>query len=283
MTVQFIIIGAQKAGTTSLAGQLAQHPEICFCERKEPDFFTKNYHWHDRIERYHGLFRKRDGQICGEASTSYTMYPEHKSTHERIHKYNPNMKLIYILRSPIDRIESHLAHRLMYGAAKNANEIFENPIYVDRSKYSMQLEQYDTLFPPDQILPVIFEEYVSNVFETLETIGSFLGVDLDGFSDTDATAKNVSANRRSLRGHMGNLEVYRLWRRIPPGIRHVAKKILVPTLGWLVFQKKAFQRPQLDDANRNQLWEKLQLDVARLEQRLGRSLHHWSPKRTSKC
>jgi hypothetical protein len=64
--VDFMIIGAQKSGTTSLAAQLADHPQICFSQIKEPGYFNETEDWESGLDRYHQLFDPADGQLCGE-------------------------------------------------------------------------------------------------------------------------------------------------------------------------------------------------------------------------
>ncbi len=102
MLVDFMIVSAQKCGTTSLASQLAQHPDICFSRTKEPDYFNANSDWQSRLVQYHQLFDPQPEQLCGEASTMYTFLPEYMDTHVRLHAYNSNLKLIYIMRDPVD-------------------------------------------------------------------------------------------------------------------------------------------------------------------------------------
>ena len=76
MRVDFLIVGAQKCGTTALADQLARHDGVCFASRKEPHFFSRaGDAWRERLPEYHALFDPRPGQICGEASTTYTFLP----------------------------------------------------------------------------------------------------------------------------------------------------------------------------------------------------------------
>ena len=70
----FMVIGAQKCGTTSLARQLSEHPEICFSDEKEPGFFNSTTDWKLGLEEYHRLYSPSLGQLCGEASTMYTFF-----------------------------------------------------------------------------------------------------------------------------------------------------------------------------------------------------------------
>ena len=105
MRVDFMMIGAQKAGTTSLAAQLAAHPQICFCREKEPGYFHKTDDWTAGLDQYHSLYSPTPGQLCGEASTYYTFFPEFCETHKRLYDYNPALKLIYVVRQPVHVVD----------------------------------------------------------------------------------------------------------------------------------------------------------------------------------
>ena len=72
MKVDFMVIGAQKSGTTSMARQLATHPAVCFCSDKEPAFFNTCADWRERLAEYHALYSPQPGQLLAEASTMYT-------------------------------------------------------------------------------------------------------------------------------------------------------------------------------------------------------------------
>ena len=115
MKVRIFIVGAPKAGTTSLHYYLNEHPEILMSSVKEPDFFLEKeiddiglYYGTTRIEtsdKYHNLFSdKKDEEIFGESSVSYLYYPE---VPKRIKEYNTEAKIIIMLRNPVDRAFSH--------------------------------------------------------------------------------------------------------------------------------------------------------------------------------
>jgi hypothetical protein len=178
MRVDFMIIGAQKCGTTSLASQLAEHPSICFCKIKEPGYFHKVEDWRSDLDAYHQLFAPEDGQICGEASTMYTFLPEWHGTHSRLFAYNPDLKLIYIMRNPVERVISNYAHDLVRGFVKAAPEsvVFEDPGYINRSRYGVQIRPYLELFPRENVLLLVFEEYVADQWKALQQICTFLEI-----------------------------------------------------------------------------------------------------------
>jgi hypothetical protein len=192
--VNFMIIGAQKSGTSSLAEQLATHREICFCKEKEPAYFNTVSDWQSRLEEYHRLYSPSANQICGEASTSYTFIPEYQETHSRLFAYNSNLKLIYIMRQPLERIRSHYAHRVAHGRVHDPPDvsIFSDPTYVKRTCYWLQIQPYLELFGPDNVLLLIFEEYIRDQMKTLRQIASFLEISASNFGQIDTSAKNQS-------------------------------------------------------------------------------------------
>lgn len=182
MLVDFMVIGAAKCGTTSLAYELSQHPKINFSKIKEPHFFSRIIDWKKNIQEYHTLFDEEEGKIYGEASPYYTLHPEFIDTSKRIFEYNPEIKLIYIIRNPIERIYSnykfqHAFNLLKYPLKDMEKEILENPIYINRSKYYMQIEQYLKYFPKEQLLICHLEEYIENRPKVLNSIYSFLGIE----------------------------------------------------------------------------------------------------------
>ena len=270
--VDFIIIGAQKSGTTSLAYQLAQHPQICFCQKKEPHFFSRSFDWQNRLTEYHQLFSPIDSQICGEASTSYTFRPAYPHTPAHLYAYNPYLKFIYIMRDPVKRIESHFNHRRIMERVQAPPEIevFREPGYIERSRYGYQLEPYLALFSQQNILPLCFEEFVDSPAEIFNQITSFLGISFYDFHQVDKTPQNVSTKQIFLRK--------RVRRMVKTTIGHMLLKYLPTQLKlWgrgLVYTKlptvTKFEQPL-----QKKLWSILEEDVTKIEALLERRLDIW--------
>ncbi|MCS6924924.1 MAG: sulfotransferase domain-containing protein [Candidatus Binatia bacterium] len=264
MKVDFIIIGAQKCATTSLAYQLRQHPQVCFAKRKEPHYFSKVDDWHRHLPSYHRLFSPRPGQLCGEASTSYTFLPEYPHTSARLFAYNPEAKLIYLMRDPIKRIESHYAHRVLHGRVTQPleAEVLANPIYLDRSCYATQVEAYLQYFPRTQLLLLVFEEYVADIPGTLETVARFLGISPGGFAGIDITPQKVSYRRVK--------PAFRFLRKVLPRTPPLLQRV---TDRWCYYTLP--QRPVCPEPLTSVLWRRLEDDVARIEDLLGHRLTVW--------
>ena len=129
--VDFLVLGAARSATTSISTILARHPDICFSQPKEPQFFSQE-DWRNHLDSYKSLFKK-EARLYGEGSTNYTKFPLfNPKIHNDIYEYNPNMKLIYIMRHPIDRIISHYKFAIERGYSVDSIdiEILKNPVYL---------------------------------------------------------------------------------------------------------------------------------------------------------
>lgn len=198
--VNFLIVGAQKSGTTALASFLGWHPEICIPPLKEMHFFDTKFDRHTTDEArelaYHAEFTNYAGErIIGEATPSYLFFPY---VAERIHRYNPQMKLIGILRNPVERAISQHAMELSRGRetlplgralALEGWRIFRrrketNPgtakrwhAYLRRGFYSRQIEHLWRYFPREQTRFILSEDLAKRHDATLAEIQRFLGVE----------------------------------------------------------------------------------------------------------
>jgi hypothetical protein len=178
MLPTFLLIGAMKSGTTTLYSYLAEHPDVFMPALKEPNFF--NDHWHRGVGWYERLFAPAGGALArGEASVRYTSFPEDAECPRRIASVIPQARLLFLVRDPVDRIRSHYLHELCALRERRPLEqaVRENPIYLDRSRYAMQLERYLDFFPREQLLVLRAEELFRAPLEVLPRLYGFLGVD----------------------------------------------------------------------------------------------------------
>jgi len=176
----FLVIGAMKAGTTSLYHYLREHPDVFMASIKETDFFASGGNWHRGLGWYRKQFEGSDGATAvGEASTAYTKHPVVAGVPERIAATIPSCRLIYVLREPVERIRSHYQHRVAVGTerAPLAEAVFTEPVYLTCSRYAAQVERYLECFPREQLLLITSEELRSSRRETMHTVFAFLGVD----------------------------------------------------------------------------------------------------------
>lgn len=195
----FIIIGSMKSGTSSLYRYLRAHRETFMPEPKEPDYFTTEETFRERRSWYEELFVPADGARCiGEASTSYTKYPDVEGVPERIAATLPDVRLIYLIRHPIERIRSQYLHELLMSEQREPirQALSTHPRFVNYSRYWMQLERFLEHFSREQLLVVRSEEMRADRRSTLGVVCRFLGLDPDGFADNVEEEYHRSEPRR---------------------------------------------------------------------------------------
>ena len=177
----FIVIGAMKAGTTSLFHYLSQHPDVYMSPLKELDFFALEANWDRGVDWYRRQFAAApEGvQAIGEASTVYTKFPHYAGIPQRMASIIPDARLIYVVRDPVERVRSHYEHRVAVGAeTRSFDEAIESdPIYLDYSRYAMQLERYGPYFARERILVVPSETMRVDRVATIARVFAFLNVD----------------------------------------------------------------------------------------------------------
>ncbi len=190
--VNFILAGTQKAGTTALYHYLKNHPHIGMAKKKELHFFNneitfaKPYVLYSRYEKHFDF--ASGAKVYGEATPSYIYW---ENTPRRIWEYNPDMKLIFILRNPIDRAFSqwnmeidrgneHLAfcEAIKKERVRNQNTPFLNDrySYIIKGMYAEQIRRYQRYFPDHQMLFIKYEYFKNHQLETLHKIFHFLNI-----------------------------------------------------------------------------------------------------------
>lgn len=196
----FIVIGAMKCATTTLHEQLARQPGIFMTTPKEPNFFSDDAIFARGIGWYRGLFEEAgDAVLRGESSTHYTKLPTYPWTVERMRGALPRLKLVYVMRHPIDRLVSHYVHQRSLGDLSLGIEeaVVARPEFVQYGLYSMQLRPFLEAYGPENVLPVFFGRLTRHPQEELERIGKFLGY--PGQSQWDLTLKPQNVGRERLR------------------------------------------------------------------------------------
>ena len=294
----FLIIGAAKSGTTALYRYLKQHPDIFMSERKEPHFFSFTNETKmtrgpgDYVKTaitdfnlYCKLFDSVKNEIAiGEASPTYIYI---KGTAERIYSILPNVKLLAILRNPVDRAFSAYMHQVRDGyedskdfkeALSKENERIKNnwgPIwhYVNAGYYYEQLIPYFNSFNKDNIKIIIYDDFVKNPIKEIKNIYSFLGVD-DSYIPDMSVKPNVSG-----------IPKHKTWQIIidflfnhPNPIRSISRKIFSEEYRWKVtsiIRNKNLIKPIIPLSLRLELIELYKNDILNLQNLINYDLSIW--------
>jgi len=155
--LDFLIIGAMKAGTTSLFDFLCGQPGVFELRNKEPHYFSRGYRL--PVSYYRWTFRKAaPGQLKGEASPSYSDVHKYPDCARRIWSDAPQVKLIFLVRDPIERIVSHFHHHELLGMEEEQlAEALTEERFWNRSRYVDTVDAYLEYFPPEQLLVLDFD------------------------------------------------------------------------------------------------------------------------------
>lgn len=198
MLPNLVVIGAPKAGTTSLHEYLALHPEIFMSTPKELKFFTAK-NWRSRIDEYSRRFAA--APIRGESSPNYSLYPFGPSVAERMRELIPDARVIYLVREPIERAIAHYVEAVALrfenrpvGEALGDRANPANP-YICGSSYGMQIERFYRQFSPDRVLVLDQTDLLTRRAPTLRRVFSFLGVDPDFRSPRFELLHNTRAGK----------------------------------------------------------------------------------------
>jgi hypothetical protein len=232
------LVGSMKCGTTSLHNYLAEHPQIFMTQEpwKEPAYFVEELNWSKGEEWYRGLFQDAgDAEFRGESSTDYTKFPQYQGVAQRIARFSPDARILYLVRDPVERAVSHYWWQVQWSAEGRdmLTAVRKAPIIRDVSNYAMQLRQFLSHFGPDHILVLTTEELSAAPAETLQRIFRWLGLDAAFVPPNMNQRHNVSPERvRKVIGSevFSHLHGGVLWqaakRVIPPALRQQAIRVL---------------------------------------------------------
>ncbi len=282
----FFIIGAAKAGTTSLHYYLDLHPEVQMSTVKETHFFSGPAEGNpyelgrvDSLAGYEALF-DADAAMRGEACPSYTSHPFRKGAPERIHELVPKARFVYLVRDPVARTVSHYQHRVSVGGERRPlSDVLgdlEDPGALREtcmSLYATQLERYLERFPAERVLVVDQADLLASRDATLREVFAFLDVEEDFQSpEFDAELLRTQDRRAYPKGYN------RLVRRVvAPALRRVpppARRALRSRVERRVF--KPLPKPVLEDDQRARLEEIYAPEAERLRKLTGKSFSTWS-------
>jgi hypothetical protein len=205
MRPNFLVIGAQKCATSTLCDLLALQKDVFMCTPKEPHFFSDDSVWAHGLAWYEALFAGAGACQCvGEGSTTYSMCTVYPAAAERIAEHLPGVRVIYIVRHPLRRIESHWLHLRVHGSRGRGPEtrafdavLLARPELVENTLYARQLDVYRRLLGNDRVLVLFYEDLMADKEAVLAQCMRFLGLDPRQLNiPQDEIRNNISAAKR---------------------------------------------------------------------------------------
>lgn len=235
----FLVVGAQKCGTTTLYEDLQSHPGIFIPEKESSGLLDERLPDPSAVEAYRRMFFRGRGKVCGEVSTRYTMY-EARDVTKVASLVLDDPQIIYVVRDPIARAISHHHHSYALGrVSSNADrELRERPEFVENSRYAERIAPWISQFGRDNIHIVKFEDYVVRRQATIDRLTTSLGLDPATLPDPER-AFNVASKKAVATGRWRRIVKSRFYRQrvrplFPGSIRRGVATRLLP---------KAAERP----------------------------------------
>ncbi|MEC7646425.1 MAG: sulfotransferase [Bacteroidota bacterium] len=291
-----LIVGAAKSGTTSLHNYLKQHPDIFMTKHKEPHFLINSQIGKNRIHRgvvgleeYKSMFTtKKEYKYKGESSVMYLAFPEFSIAN--IKKYLPShVKIIIMLRNPVERAFAGYLHNLRYNISENLSfdEAIENSEsryfndtditpdtrYLHVGEYYLQVKAFMDAFQSN-VHVIFYDDYVSDINLCLQDVFHFL----------DVENIPIDTSKRHMQG--GWMFKNKFWRNllIPKNnakslIKRIfPNKIMRQALKKRIMNMTTIATPEMPVFMRDKLRVYYRNDVSNLSKLLNRDLNHWIDK-----
>jgi hypothetical protein len=238
----FLVIGAQKCGTTTLYEDLRAHPGVALLEKESSLLNLPDAATDAGARRYREVFQALpSGRVTGEVTTRYAMRPLHDSA-SVADAVLAGIKVIYIVRDPVARAISH-HHHLMHARSLRGSfdeMLLDYPEIVDNSCYASQLRPWIRAFGRDNVLVIRFEDYVTDRGAGVTEVFEFLGLPHHAPRDPDH-AHNRASDRRVAKGGWARFRATAAYRRVlrpmlPEAARRRLTRVVLPpaveTRGW---------------------------------------------------
>jgi hypothetical protein len=208
----FLIVGAMKSATSSLADLLGRHPD-CYVAPEEIHFFNHDEKFKRGAEFYGTFFADAgDARAVGEKTPTYSEQTRHPYIAQRIRETLGPIQLVWIFREPVARTVSHYQHAVMAGVVRETFDVriaqelgggkCEGAPLVARSRYVEQVRLYREHFPAEAMHFCLFEDFIQAPGVVAARVAEFLGLDpvprffAEGGS-RNRTSENVEARKRS--------------------------------------------------------------------------------------
>ena len=264
-----ILIGAAKAGTTSLCRDLEHHPDIYLYPSKETHFFSFRYD--QGIDHYQSLFRPNGQKIIMEASPEYSTRGQSQVTTDRMLKHIPDARLVYMVRHPLRRLESEYVQELANGLKPVA---FRDALFdwnlIEGSLYEKNYQIFAGAFSPERVHVIFFEDYLADKAGTVSALLRFLEVDDDPAVYRERKARNTRDEK------IVDPPLLKTLRRL-----HVFERFkhLVPDRLKLLLKKQISREVEADIAWDEALLTKvmpvIEKDATTFLERFGKSKEYW--------
>jgi hypothetical protein len=269
----FLVIGAMKAGTTSLRDQLARHPDVFMSDPKELHFFAAGQNWERGRDWYEAHFAGAASVSArGEASPSYSQADIFPGVAERIVGTIPDVRLVYLVRHPIERIRSMYLHQRANGREDRpiADALAGASYYLNASRYSWQLAHYEGLVSPERIRVITLDGLRDDPGGVMAGLFDFLGVDPRAVTVGDVRRGRTEDKRVARRGRVRLAAVpgYRRAAELAPaGVRRRVRRLTTRR----VDPSMAEIPPSLEA----ELVDRLRPDLVDLRRHLGDDFDAW--------
>ncbi len=218
----FFVIGAAKAATTTICARLAAHPQVVFCNPKEPSFFSFDDRYALGLEHYRTLYPEpnSESRAAGEGSVSYSATGLWPRTASRIAGFAPEARIVYGVRHPLDRIGSNVQQRRFSRRidprATLLQAVRQSPDLVDAGRYATQLRAYHEHFDAKQVLVYFFDDFAADPSPTLAAIAAHVRVDPARFVTGSSLRLNAAEDHEGEPAAMWRLRQNRVLRAIVP-------------------------------------------------------------------
>jgi hypothetical protein len=271
----FLIIGAPKAGTTSLWAMLRACPGVFMPENKEPAFFLRDAVFARGNRWYLSLFAEgRAAAARGEATTEYSQTTTYPHVPARIAEYLPHARLIYMVRNPLETLASRWLQELYNG--KPVSRCFPEalracPELIDNALYWQCVSDYRRYFADEQLQVLFFEDFRDNPTETVERCLAFLGLD-----PTHGVPDAGDVRNRSLDKDMFAPAAQRVYQST--GYRLLRRWIPDRLRGWARRRARVPlpKRPAWDDETLDWVWNRIGDDTRAFLSWAGKPPNYWN-------
>ena len=300
----FFIVGAPKCGTTSLCRYLKQHPDVFIPKLKEPNYFSYDLVTRRRRSRmslaeYLNLFQNTDANAIGEGSTQY-LYS--KIAAKEIYSFNPDAKIIVMLRNPVDFLYSYhnqclltLAEdikdfELALKAESERKQCIRIPkectgianlYYSEVAKFSDQVQRYFDIFGRDRVRIIIFDDFKQDTSQVYRETLEFLGVNTEFEPEFKVyNSRQKIRNETLYHVYMNfNWSVHKIGRLLKPMPFHTSiKKLVLSIIHNEYLNKKLLRKTDSSTIKpelKRQLTVQFAPEIKKLSTLIDRDLNHW--------